>query len=252
MGISENRLLPLYALLKESIISDIEKGILKPGNQIPSQHELCEKHGISHMTVRRAINELITEGVLYSIPGKGIYIAEKTRTGDVSSLVGFNAQMERVGLNPSTHLLKAELISASTVLARVLDIEVASPLVHLCRLRLADGEEHSLANIYLPHALCPGILKYDLEKKSLFSTLREVFHLRLARAVSTIESVLANQEQAQILNIKMPAALLLREQITYLDTGQAIEFSRTLVRGEKFHVRIEEVDLQLTGSGDSR
>jgi len=246
MGITENRPLPLYAKLKESIIDDVEKGILKPGNQISSQHELREKYSMSHMTIRRAINELITEGVLLSIQGKGIYVAEKTRTGDMSSLVGYEKQMAHVGLVPSTRLLLAEIISASTVLARVLDVDVASSLVHIRRLRLADGEPLSLSDSYLPSALCPGILKYDFNVASLFSTLREVYHLRLARGVSTIESILANQEQAELFNISLPAAFLLREQITYLDTGQAIEYSRTFIRGEKFHVLLEESESQPT------
>ncbi|MEW5958994.1 MAG: GntR family transcriptional regulator, partial [Chloroflexota bacterium] len=131
---------PLFAQLKETIIATITRGELTPGDQLPSQRDLCKQYGMSHMTVRRAINELINEGVIQAIPGKGLYVAEKTRVADSNSLLGFDQQMIRLGLNPSTQVLEAKLVSASTVLAKVLGVSVGAPLVYLHRLRLADGE----------------------------------------------------------------------------------------------------------------
>ncbi len=231
---------PLFVYLKETIIAAIGRGEWLPGDQLPSQRELCRQYHMSHMTVRRAINELINEGAIQAIPGKGLYVAEKTRAADSSSLLGFEQQMTRLGLSPATRVLAAELVSASTVLARVLGVKTGVPLVYLHRLRLANGEPQSLTSVYLPHALCPGLLEQGLENDSLFATLRHRYHLNLTSSMSTIEAVLADEAQAQLLQLTMPAPLLVREQTTYLDTGQAIEFSRSFMRGDRYHIQVAE------------
>ncbi|MFO7586033.1 MAG: GntR family transcriptional regulator [Anaerolineales bacterium] len=142
--------LPIYSQLKEHIIHQIAEGGLKPGDQIPSQYELCEQYQMSHMTVRRALNELLKEGILRSIPGKGTYVASPTRTADSGALVTFSAQMSHLGIKPATRVLSQQLIPASTVLAQILGIEIGQPVVSLYRLRSADGHPLSLTQCYLP------------------------------------------------------------------------------------------------------
>lgn len=239
--------LSLYAQLKEIIIAAIEKGKLKPGDQLPSQRELCEQYNMSHMTVRRAISELINEGLLVTQRGKGIYVAQKKVPADSSALIGFAQQMARLGIKPSTRVLESDLIAASTVLAHVLRVQVGTPLVYLKRMRFANEKPLALSFSYLPHSLCPGLLKYDLAKKSLFATLHKVYGLQLVRSSSTLEAVLADEEQAHGFETPQPFAILVREQITYLDSGQPIEFSRTFIRGDQYLIRVEEGGQPIAG-----
>lgn len=231
--------LPLFAQLKETIISAIASGELSPGDQLPSQREMCQQYHMSHMTVRRAIADLINEGIIYAIAGKGLYVAPRKQPAEMGSLVSHKEHMKRLGMVPLTQLLNAEIVSASTVSAQMFGVDTGAPLVYLRRLRLGDGNPISILACHLPHHLCEGILEHDLEANSLFETLRHVYHLRLSGSTSTIEAVLASGEQAELLNLTLPAALLLKEQITYLDTGQVIEFSRTLIV-PGYHVYVEE------------
>lgn len=232
--------LPNYAQLKESLIQKIARGDLAPGDQLPSQSELCEIHHLSHMTVRRALNELLNEGVLRSIPGKGIYVANPTHPADSGALVSFSTQMARLKMKPSTHTLSKELIPASTTLAQVLGIGVGMPVASIYRLRCADGSPLSLTHCYLPHELCPGLLEHDLAANSLFDTLRSVYHLKLVGGSSVVLATLADEEQAELLQIERPAALIVREQVTYLDSGRVIEFSRSFIRGDRYHITFQE------------
>jgi GntR family transcriptional regulator len=197
---------------------------------------------MSHMTVRRAISELTIEGVIQSIPGKGLYVAQKTQPADAEPLLGHDQQMAQLGMKPSTRMLNAEVVNASTVLAQSLNVAVGAPLVYLYRLRLADGNPMALTSVYLPHALCPDLLDHDLEHGSLFATLRNVYGFTLGNSTSTIGAVLADDGQAKLLDLSSPAALLFKEQITYLDTGQAIEISRSFIRGDRYHIHIEQGD----------
>lgn len=228
--------LPLYAQLKEIIIAAIANGELAPGDQIPSQRILCERYSMSHMTVRRAISELINEGVIATIPGKALYVTERKQPAESGPLIGFSEEMARRGMRVSSKVLVAEIVGASTVLSSALGVAVGTPLVYLRRLRLTDSEPMAIQSNYLPHALCPGLLEHDLECHSLFSLLRDVYHLRLADGTRTVEAALADADQARLLGLGMPAPLLVVEQMTYLESGQAIEFVRTAYRGDRYRL----------------
>jgi GntR family transcriptional regulator len=233
-----NARLPLYAQLKESLIAAIERGEHAPGGQIPSQRILCERYGMSHMTVRRAINDLLNEGVIYGIPGKGLYVTGRKQDAESGPLIGFSEDMAQRGMVASSQVLTAEIVGASTVLASALGVEVGAPLVHLRRLRLADGEPMALQGNYLPHALCPGLLAHNLASRSLFELLRGEYGLTLADGTTTVEAALADEEQARLLGLQLPAPLLIAEQLTRLDTGLAIEFVRTAYRADRYRLRV--------------
>ncbi len=228
--------LPLYAQLKEELIAAIARGELAPGDRLPSQRELAERHGMSHMTVRHAIDELCHEGVVYVIPGKGLYVAQPKLDAESDPLLSFTEEMTRRGQKASSQVLGAEMVAASTVLARTLGLEVGARLVRLARLRLVDGMPMALQTSYLPHVLCPGLLEHDLGRSSLYEVLRSVYGLHLARSRRTAEAMLADAESAAALGLTRPAALLVVDQITYLDSGAAVEFSRTAYRGDLYRL----------------
>jgi GntR family transcriptional regulator len=235
-----NKNAPLYVQLKEEIISAIQDGKYKPGDLLPSQRSIADSHDMSHMTVRRAINELINEGVIYSIQGKGIYVAQQKVASEYGSLQGLDQQLDRLGMKPSTRILEAKTIAASTMLAQTLEIEPSMPVIYLHRLRYADEKPISLHTVFLPAQLVPNILEKETLQHSLFQTLREEYGLTLAGSSNSVSAEIANQEVSELLGLEYPTAIIVREQITYLDTGQVIEYSRTWTRGDIYHVRYEE------------
>jgi len=232
-----NEKLPLYAQLKEQIIAAIACADLAPGDQIPSQRLLCEKYRMSHMTVRRAINELLHEGVIYAIPGKGLYVTELKQDAE-PLLRGFTEDMTQRGMVASSTVLAAEVVGASTVLSSALGVPIGTALVYLRRLRLADGAPVAVQGSYLPQALCPGLLEHDLARGSLFDLLRNVYRLRLADGTTTVEAALADAEHAKLLGLRVPAPLLVVEQLNYLDSGQVIEFVRSAYRADRYRLRL--------------
>jgi GntR family transcriptional regulator len=146
--------------------------------------------------------------------------------------------MLRRGLVPSARTLEARLTTASTALAQITGVEPDAQLVYMRRLLLANDTPIASSSLFLPHALCPGLLDRELVDGSLFATLRQEYGLRLARRNRTAESVLATQEQAEVLGLALPASLLLIEQVTFLDTGQAIEYVRVYYRGDRYRIRV--------------
>jgi GntR family transcriptional regulator len=233
-----NRVQPLYVQLKQRIRQSIADGRYAPGDRLLSQRDLVGEFGASHMTIRRVINELIQEGVIYAIPGKGLFVSEVRQDAESSPLVSFSTAMKARGMNPSSKILKAELISASAVLARVFGVDVGLTLVRLYRLRLADDAPIAVQDTYLLHSACPELLDFDLAKSSLYDILCSHYQLCLNRGIMSISAVLASDEYVSLLGTDFPAALLVTEQITYLESGEVIEFTRSAYRGDRYHMRI--------------
>ena len=224
---------PLYARLKERIIQDVETGVFKAGDRLPSQRELCQQFNMSHMTVRRAIDELVAEGVVFGIPGKGLYVSEKKHPAE-TSMAGFTGEMTARGYVVTGRILGKSLVSASTVLARALDIPAGSELAFLHRLRLINGEPISIQYSYLVHRCCPGILDLIQENTSLYSVLSQVYKIELINSITTVECTLAQRSQADLLGLPLPAALMMIEQINKQGGKQSVEYSRLAYRGDRY------------------
>jgi GntR family transcriptional regulator len=229
-----------YVQLKSQMIADIANGDFKPHDRLPSQRELGKQYGLSHMSVRRAINELISEGFIYTFPGKGLYVAEPKQEAEMGPLVSFTEDMKMRGMTASSRVLNTEIVGASTMLANMLQIVVGAPVAFLRRLRLADGEPMAIQVSYLPLALCPNLFGHDLAHESLFAILTDFYGLHLVDGQRSVEAVLATEEEAALLNLTLPAALVVSEQITYLVGGAPIEFARSVYRGDRYRLRIEK------------
>lgn len=232
--------IPFYTQIKISITQAIERGLYKPGDQLPSQRELCEQYHTSLMTVRRVLTDLQSVGIIRTIPGKGIYVNERARPSDYGSLQGFEVQMARLGMKPFTKTIEARIITSTAYLGQILRIQPGSQVVYIYRLRYADDTPISIYKVYVPHALCPGILDKGIAERSLFTVLREDYGLKLVGSRNTATAVLPDEESRRLLELDKPVALIQREQITFLDTGEIIEYSRNYSRGDRYCVQYDE------------
>ena len=239
MTVSAAQVLPLYSQIKEQLLSAISHGEFAVGDQLPSQRELCERYGASHMTVRRAISDLISLGVISAIPGKGLYVADHKHVTDASPLISFTEDMNRRGVSTSSKLIDSYLTTAPTLLARTLGVDIGVELIYLYRLRLTDNRPLTLQSTYLVHSYCPNLLSYDLNQVSLYQVLREQYHITLTNYDATVESVIADEEEAELLGIPMPAALLVIEQVTYVEDRRALEYTRSAYRGDRYRLQLD-------------
>ena len=229
-----------YLRLKEGIIAGVAEGRFAPHTRLPSQRELREDYGVSHMTVRRAINELIREGVIYARQGSGLFVAESKADAELGPLIGFTEDMRLRGMTASSRVLERRIIAASTILANALEIRVGQPLLLLRRLRLADGEPMAVQNAFLPSLRFPGLLDHDLDDVSLYEILRDTYGVRLTHADSAAGAELASVEDAALLNLVPPAPLLVTEQITHGADGQPVEFARSVYRGDRYKLQLPQ------------
>ena len=227
--------IPLYIQFKEYLLEQIERGELKAGQRLPSEREFCDQFSVSRITIRQALNELMRDGLIESVPGKGTFVAKKQEE-EFHPLGSFSQQIQAQGQNPSSRTLKQAVIYASQRLARELQIPTDSKVILIERLRLADGEPRALQTTHLPLELCLDILKHDLEKGSLYQVLLDEYNLVPVRADNSFEARLAEPEEEDLLHLLHPSAVLVMRQTSYLEDGRPLEYTRSIYRAnERFH-----------------
>ncbi|MEW6046678.1 MAG: phosphonate metabolism transcriptional regulator PhnF [Bacillota bacterium] len=231
---------PYYYQVKEALKYEITSGAWPPGSQLPSEAEICRTFGVSRTTVRQALAELFNEGLIRREKGRGTFVAEpKIRERLVERLTGFYEDMIAQGLRPETRVLDQCVIDAPRTLAEVLSIPEASRLVRIERLRLVNGEPIQLVVTYIPHDMCPGLEREDLEHQSLYALLEHKFHLRLARGRRIIEAIAASENDARLLGIPKGAPLVLLKSVSFLDDGRPLEYYEAKHRGDRSRFEVE-------------
>lgn len=236
--------IPYYHQLKELIRDEITSDRWPPGFRIPSEPQLCELLDISRTVVRQALGELVNERLLVRRKGLGTFVGEKKISGHLfQSLTGFYDDMLAQGLTPKTEVLSQNVVAASQTVAEILQVAPKSPLLCLERLRSVNGEPIVLVTTYLPYDLCGELEHNDFNNRSLYRALDEVCGLQLSHGHRMIEALRASASDAKHLGIKKGDPLLYLRSVTYLDSGQPIEYYEAKHRGDR---SLMEVDLVRT------
>ena len=227
---------PRYYQLKEFIRERIRSGEWTPGMLIPSERELCERYGISRMTARQAITELVNEGLLYREQGKGTFVdrARPKIPQQLMSLTGFTQDIRGREQRPGAHVLEAGMWDADGATAEALRIKPGQPVFRLRRLRLADTEPLAIETTRVNFIGCERLLDYDLEHDSLYRVLTEIFDMPPVAADQEIEADLAGAEEANLLGLTPGDPVLRTRRTTTTRRGQPIEFAVSLYRGDKY------------------
>lgn len=230
--------LPLYQQLREQLEARIRSGLWKPGDQIPTEDELCRMYQVSRSTVKQAIGELVQAGLLYRWQGKGTFVA-KPRIRHRLALTSFTQDMVSRGLKPASRILGLEMIGASEAVASSLNVPVDSLVWRLDRLRLADGEPMGRQTAYLPVHLCPEIPADAVEKGSLYEFLDKRYGLRSVRAIETYIPTVASAADAALLGVSPGTPLFAVERLSFLADNRVLEYVQSLLRGDRYTLYVE-------------
>lgn len=231
---------PLYYQLKEIFRSWIISGEFGENGRFPSESELQERFGVSRVTVRRALSELVNEGFLIREQGRGSFVVRPRVQDQLRRLTSFTEDMQLRGLATESRILDFRLVHDEEV-ARKMEIPQDEELVQLRRLRLVEGEAIAIQNAFVRHRFCPGILEQGLLQGSLYKTLEESYGLRLGRAIQTVEAKPADEYEAQLLALEVGQPVLVLERLTFLADGNPIEYVRSIYHGDRYRFTVELV-----------
>ena len=177
---------PKYFQLRE-ILLDLVETELGVDQAIPSERELSQRYGLSRMTVRQAVDHLVSEGRLYRVQGKGTFVA-RPKIEMPLRLASFTEDMQARGLVPGSRDLDRRTAPASAHLARALGIEPGDAVHVIERLRTADGLPMAVERSHIPRAVAPGLADESLADRSLYDLLAQKFGVLLDSGEQTIEA----------------------------------------------------------------
>lgn len=218
--LDEESLTPLYQQVMEEIKRGIEDGTYSTGEKIPSEAELSEMYSVSRITIRRAVEELVGEGLLTKRQGKGTYVTRRrlqrkiTQESDVQS---FSESCRVNGFVPGAHIIERELMPANHEVQEFLGISPGDQVIHIRRVRTADGVPIMLETNYYPRDRCAFLMEEDLEDVSVFDVLEQHLGIRPESSdPTTVEIVLATASTAEPLGVRV---------------GEPLFFMNTHIRG---------------------
>jgi len=235
---------PLYVQIQEYIADLILTGKLLPETKIQSEREFSEELGVSRMTVRKALTELVSEGLLERRHGSGTYVAKPRVTYESHELVNNIQAMHDRNIATASQLLEFSEVAASRRLAELLHIEIGHPLYRLVILRFANRVPVILERVFIPRALCPNLEEWDLEKNATIDLLVNIYGLKTSRISQNFEAVAAEETIAQQLRVEEAYPLLMLTRILYdTDQGNPVLYSQDFFRSDFARIHTE-FDLQ--------
>ncbi len=228
---------PIFRQIIEHINAGIDSGEFARGQTIPSEPELSKQFHTTRMTVRRAIDALESEGILYRVQGKGTFVSQ-FELNKTSQKQGFTSQMLALGLQPSNKVLFVGEGYAASEIREHLEIEPDEPVFLLKRIRLADQDPIAIETVWLSLRRFPGILKFDFEKESLYEMLFREYSLNLINGYSKrrINAVTVTGEDAMALFGKKKGVALRIRSIDYDKAHRPFAALETLYHSEKYTV----------------
>jgi GntR family transcriptional regulator len=235
---------PLYVRIQEFIADSILSGRLAPETKIQSEREFSEDLGVSRMTVRRALTELVNEGLLERRHGSGTYVAKPKVTYESSEMVNYIQAMQARNIATSSQLLEFDEIVASRRLAEALAVQIGDPLYRVVILRLANRLPVILERGFFPCDRWPGLEDWNLEKSSIYDLLTTIYCSRPGRISQTVEAVGASETVAQQLRISEGMPLLMLTRTIYCqENGQPVVYSQDFLRSDYARIHTD-VDLE--------
>ena len=233
--------IPLHHQVYLDLRSALEAGEWQPGDQLPPERELAARYGCSLITVRRALGDLAREWRLERTRGRGTFVTRPPIALDLDGPLSFTEELHRLGHDASTRVVTAHTVPAELSVAEALRIAIGAPVVHVERLRIADGEPLLLEQAYLPEARFPGLLAGDLEHGSLYELLAVRYDTRVVRAREALEPIALPSREAQLLGVEPHRPALLIEGLAFDQADQPVEFARSYVRGDRTRYYVERI-----------
>ena len=245
--IKESSGIPLYFQLKQILQEKILSGEFVSGEKIPPETQLCEEFSVSRITVRKAIDLLVKDKLLYTKQGVGTFAAPHKFIRELTKIYSFSDDMIKLGIRPSSKSIKFNIETATPEENSILKLPAKDQRVYrIIRLRIADEEPILIENTLVPHYLCRDLKKFDFEKDSLYRVLSEFYQLTPYEADETYEVALIKPEEAELLQCKNNQAVFHIHRIGYLSDGRVFELTSSTGRGDllqfKLHLATNEAN----------
>ena len=239
----EKKSIPLYLQLEQIIKSKILIGEFTPGDQIPTEKDLCETYEISSITARQAILNLVNEGMLVRRQGKGTFVTEGLKNIENLKTLHLNGNLENiipVGLKGKVvKVLDITTIKTPKTVAESLGLVDGAEVIRIRRTRSDKNTPVSYIKNYLPLEVGDRIKKEDLRQHPMLHVLGKKLGISLKGGNQYIGAIVADYEVASALEVNISSPILYLETLLYEKKNRPIDYVQTFYRPDHFRINVE-------------
>jgi GntR family transcriptional regulator len=218
---------------RERVLELIET--LEIGQAIPSERQLSVDLGVSRLTVRAALDELVREGYLSRRRGAGTFVSEP-KVAKGMTMSSFSEDMRGRGLEPGSRTLDFRVVPAGARLGRILHVSPSEPVLAVKRLRLADGDPMAIELLHVRQSLLPDLTAGDLEQASFYELLADRYGIEIVGGSQAVEPTVTNEEESEVLGVPLHSPALLFERVTRSPDDEVVEFTVSVYRGDRYRL----------------
>lgn len=228
---------PVYKQIKDDLLNEITNKNLLPFVPIPSESELSDVYGVSRLTVRAALLDLQREGILQSVPGKGVYVMGDPVVRNLDILEGFTRSIKGLNKKPKNSIIKKNIREAGPFFSNLFDINEDDEIYYIKRLSSIDDIPAAIEEIFIPKEILPNIMNINTSDFSIHNIYAQ-YGVNYTHAKQVLEVTRVDQNEARLLKIDKDEPVFLLKSITF-NNDKPIEYSLNYANGEIQRFRSE-------------
>jgi len=229
--------IPLYVQVREKLREELAPS--EAGTMIPPEAVLEERFSVSRITIRKAIDDLVSEGLLIRRQGRGTFRQVPKLVHDLNAITSWTEQLKALGYVPHTAAREVSEIPAPKKIQMLLQLASEERVIQLRRTRLANDEPMTLMVNYIPSNLVPGFVDASQETESLYELLSSRYGLSPAEATDTVETRPASEAESERLKIEPWSPVLVVTRVAHLKDGRPLEVGVAVSRGDRYEYRVK-------------
>jgi len=224
----------LTANIYEKIEEYMGRNQLEAHDKLPSERFLSQLWSVNRLTLREAIERLVNEGRLYSVHGKGTFVAPPKYLEDVNQFISFTTGWQADGYTVSNRQISMKQQAANKTVAKSLGISPGSEVYELKRIRSLDGAPLSIETAYVPVSLCPGLDQYDFAQLSLYDTMERIYGIKPARQRQVANLAVLTKKESEYLEAAEGDMAFYITGVMIDPDGNPVEYSKAVIRADRY------------------
>lgn len=224
--------IPRHSQISQWLRNQIDEGVYEADEKLPSENELAKKFDVSRVTIRRALQSLESESIIYRCQGLGSFVSDERASHDLVKLTDFNEDMAKAGLKPSSVVKKFETVDAPDWLLPLLNIDKGSKVLQIDRLRLGDDEPVAFDSTWLPILYGQLLDENKLTESTIYSLLEKNYDIPIIRGCYRLSAEIADENLATVLKVKEKSPLFLIDRLSYTIGEKPLYYQKRFYRND--------------------
>ena len=225
--------IPRHTQISNWLRAQIEEGSFKPDDKLPSENELAKKFDVSRVTIRRALQSLENEEIIYRCQGLGSFVSENRAAHNLVRLTDFNEDMMRAGLNATSVVKTFKMVQSPNWLSEQLLLDEESKVLQIDRLRMGNGEPIAFDSTWLPVIYGQLLNEDDLTDSTIYQILEKEYDIPILKGSYRMSAAVADDYLSEILNVPVHSPLFLIDRLTFTIGGKPLYYQKRYYRNDK-------------------